>query len=613
MSNDMQLQPTRPQRLKVALERVGERLHLSYRRREWATGTFLLLWLIGWTVGCVFLAGMVINDPQLFHIAFAIPFWASWVFVFIQVLKAFTLREEFTLDSEGAVYLRRAIFPMSTRTVPLAEIKRFTPCHQVGDSEWGTWDFGTEMQTLGQPLQFAFGLNVLERTWLQHELNDHLAELKQTPRETPAEAEPADAESSPSSVGRQDRIETLSAAGDPIAPPTDCRWSRDDDFDAIVFRQRGRLDRQSVAGLLFINCFWNGIVGVFVLALCGIGPPVPAGAMWWGMLVFLIPFEVIGLVMFAALFVAVLEPIRTTTWRFGSNSIDNRWAWPGIGRSRTYPIDGLERIELRRTELLGPTRNPLDLRHSCARAGRQCGIRAGARGDGRGRRVLDPRPDGRGSALDGRRLASGTPDSAAVNVIQLASLATGEDGMDGVLNYGAERGMAPPSPRPSPRGRGRDGQTCSSLPSDDGGFHAMDRGQRGGDAFESFAAVAAAPELAGGRAEPDRGPAAVVDIHRVAQHREPGILLRQTVGQLVPLLRRRSRCATPPAVPRGRFESPPRAGRRRPYPDRAGAPRSESRNRWATPWRCSSSSCPPSSLRSTPSVGSSGKPPWFCM
>ncbi|HEY2251470.1 MAG TPA: hypothetical protein VGH74_10440 [Planctomycetaceae bacterium] len=79
--------PVRPQRVRIDLEQAGDRLHLSYRHRELAGGIFMLLWLTGWTVGCVFLAGMVINDPQLFHFMFAIPFWASWIFVFCQVLK----------------------------------------------------------------------------------------------------------------------------------------------------------------------------------------------------------------------------------------------------------------------------------------------------------------------------------------------------------------------------------------------------------------------------------------------------------------------------------------------------------------------------------------------
>jgi hypothetical protein len=359
------VKPTRPQRIKVEFDRTGERLHLTYRRREWATGAFRMLWLIGWTVGCVFLARTVINDPQLFHFMFAVPFWASWIFVFCQVLKSFTQSEEFTLNSDGASYIRSVIFPICTRTVPLVEIQQFNPCQKIRDSERGTLESGIEIRTLGQSLQFAFGLDIQERTWLWSELNDHLSELNRVTNVVPIDVAPAEDESIDTTPNeRPDRIEALQPAYDPVAPPADCSWRRDDDFDSIVFRQRGKLNRQAVAGLLFINCFWNGGVGVFVLGLLGIGPPVPAGAMWWGFLVFLIPFEGIGLVMFASLVLAVLEPIRTATWRFDSGSILHGLTWFGIGRWWTYPVDSLVEIELRRAKVIQPSRNPLDLRNA---------------------------------------------------------------------------------------------------------------------------------------------------------------------------------------------------------------------------------------------------------
>src|SRR6185369_12829735 len=59
------------------------------------------------------------------------------------------------------------------------------------------------------------------------------------------------------------------------------------------------------------------------------------------------------------------------------------------------------------------------------------------------------------------------------------------------------------------------------TPSHDGSFDAVDGGQIGGDAFEVVAAVAAAPELAGRCAEPDRRVFRVIDIEPVAQHGEP--------------------------------------------------------------------------------------------
>ena len=58
--------PVEPRRRKVALERSGDLLELRCRSPQSARGCFLVLWLVGWTVGCVFLAGAVLKERQLF-------------------------------------------------------------------------------------------------------------------------------------------------------------------------------------------------------------------------------------------------------------------------------------------------------------------------------------------------------------------------------------------------------------------------------------------------------------------------------------------------------------------------------------------------------------------
>ena len=101
--------------------------------------------------------------------------------------------------------------------------------------------------------------------------------------------------------------------------------------------------------LLFVNLFWNGIVSVFVIGLFGgmKAEEVPEGLGWWGMFVFLIPFEVIGLSMFGRLIFVLAEPFRRTCWRFERYQITRHIQWPLIKRSKTWPVEQLDRIELR--------------------------------------------------------------------------------------------------------------------------------------------------------------------------------------------------------------------------------------------------------------------------
>jgi hypothetical protein len=354
--------PAKPRRLTVALERSGDRLGLRCRSREWGGGGFMLLWLIGWTVGCVFLAGWVIRGPQLFNVLFAVPFWASWFFVFFMMLKSFFQREELLLDREGATYVRRVLFPLKVRVVPLGEVRSFDQYTTVTDRESGQCQSGIEIRTLGLPIRMAQGLSGPELDWLQSQLNDHLSALRgaRTARETHAQETTAAATCPAVSEAEDVACTVLSVAANPVSPPSDCCWVRFDGFDDFGFAKRGRLGWASVLGLAFINAFWNGIVSVFVLVLCGAMPDgnPPEGAMWWGLLVFLIPFEVIGLLMFLAFLAALLEPVHRTVWHFTRRGIDHRQTWLGVGPHWTWDVESLDRIELRRDAKRGRRGSP---------------------------------------------------------------------------------------------------------------------------------------------------------------------------------------------------------------------------------------------------------------
>jgi hypothetical protein len=352
--------PERPSHLRSRFELSGSRLTIAYRRID-PTGCFLLLWLTGWTVGCVMLLGMVIQQPAVTSLMFAIPFWASWIFVFCLVMNSFFRKELLELGPEGIQFVCRVIVPIMRRIVPLEEVEGFGSYLKVTDSESNTLAKGIEVRTRGHGFRFGQGLPDAERAWLIDQLNEQLDRLAPdqarpmvgsgSAHDTDGEAddlgkiddrpERADAESS----------ERLVAAATPIAPPSDSRWTRLDDFHQITFVTRGRAGCGAIGMLLFINAFWNGIVGVFVTQL--LGAPMFGdggglkGAEWWFLFVFLIPFEVIGLVMFVGLLVTVVEPFRRTRWSFAYGGAEKQTTWFGIGRSRSYPVDWLDRIELR--------------------------------------------------------------------------------------------------------------------------------------------------------------------------------------------------------------------------------------------------------------------------
>lgn len=330
---------SRPAKLVSTIENLDDALAIGLPQRSGA-GCFLLLWLTGWTVGCVFLAGMVINDPSIGSIAFAIPFWASWLFV-AGLLAWWWFGFETVRISNDEVAITRTVFSytLSERKIPLGEVKSAQGClssYQENDE----FLHGIEISTLGQPIQFGFRLPHHERLWLIQQINRVLDSLL-------------------------DRVETNGPPAKPVMEsraelPSDSTWSREDEFDAIVFSQSGRFAIVAVLGLLFINAFWNGIVSVFVLGLMGFGPDnaaPPQGWEWWGLFLFLIPFEVIGVFMFVGLVLALADPLRRTQIEIDSEQIRERTRWLFVSFKRTWDIDRLNRCVPRGAEVKDPNRS----------------------------------------------------------------------------------------------------------------------------------------------------------------------------------------------------------------------------------------------------------------
>ncbi len=131
----------------------------------------------------------------------------------------------------------------------------------------------------------------------------------------------------------------------PLTPPSDSRWELLNDFHQLTFVTPGRFGCGTIGVLLFMNAFWNGIVSVFLMQLFG-GDDALQGGEWWGLFVFLIPFTVIGLIMFVGLLAALIEPFRRTRWSFTYGGAQWQMTWLGIGPRRSYPVDQLDRIEL---------------------------------------------------------------------------------------------------------------------------------------------------------------------------------------------------------------------------------------------------------------------------
>ncbi|MCE9556995.1 MAG: hypothetical protein K8T91_26920 [Planctomycetes bacterium] len=337
--------PPKPARLKARYEIEGGRMRIEFRRVQWGGGLFLALWLTVWTVGCVVLALAVITQRQIGMLLFALPFWASWVFVAVILIWMLFGRETLEVDSRTVKIWRQAWIKYGKREIPLDEITGFVAGERVTSSEDGRTEPCLTIQSIGKPVDLLAGLPETELLWLVAQLQQLLPEptAQQPDSIGPAAGANEDGPTEDTLIYEKAAFPTRQSAG----PPSDTRWRLSEEFDFLSFLQRGSWSWSGVFGLLFINCFWNGIVGVFVLVLFGIMPgQAPQGWERVGLAVFLIPFEVNGLFMFAGLVLALLEPFRQLAWRFESHEIICRLTWFGIGKTWRYPVERVDRLEI---------------------------------------------------------------------------------------------------------------------------------------------------------------------------------------------------------------------------------------------------------------------------
>lgn len=335
--------PARPRKLKAQYEVVGDRLRVFRRRRQWFAAVFMALWLTGWTVGCVVLAAVVIQQREAFMLLFALPFWAAWFFVAAMLVGQLLNFEEFELDRAGARHRTQALVVLSRRELPLWELRDVNVASwQRSENSESPPEVGLVFRTWGRPLRAFAGLPEAELRWLADQLSKVLDVVRSATPDSSMQRTLA-------ALSLDALPEVLAPLEGEVVPPSDCQWALSQGFDDIEIVNRGRWSWGAVLGLLFLNCFWNGIVGVFVAVASGIAPGGPQGWERLGLIVFLVPFVAIGLLIFAGLALMLAEPFRRTCWRVSPREIECRWRWFGYGPRWTYPIDGLaglDRIEL---------------------------------------------------------------------------------------------------------------------------------------------------------------------------------------------------------------------------------------------------------------------------
>lgn len=331
--------PPQPSSRRVRIEEMGGDLELSFRQRAGCGIVLVLVWLTGWTAGCVLAVCAAFAQPCVQTFLMAPPFLASWVVAFVLLFWGVFGVERVRLGFDGLEYQAVALIPLWQRWIPLAELKSvradFTS-YQVNERNLPYLKF----ETLGQPLCFARGISEEELHGLVERLNRCLEALR------PSELAKNECAIGESETGRG---ELLQPAASPLEPPSDSRIAIHADLETIAFVWQGNWCPNAIWATTLLHLFWNGLVGLFIYQLIQ--------DFHWLLFFFLIPFEIIGLLFCAAWFAALTAPVWRLTWTFGEREIVRRLSVSdaeatviNLGWSKRFNVQSPVRIELRRRE-----------------------------------------------------------------------------------------------------------------------------------------------------------------------------------------------------------------------------------------------------------------------
>lgn len=355
-----------PPRPKTRVEQVGDTLTLRRRTGHIAITAFMLVWMSGWTAGCIALVHQAIMEPSTQFVAFCVPFVIGWFFGAALLAGSLFGRESLVVSRDGVDCEQRMLVRWRRQRAELDDVRAITEFSTMADSESGQRSYGLRIETTGEPIRFGQGTKEEERAWLKDLIGRHIETIApgRLGRAAPAAIESATASevttasttsdmsagatatsASGAAVGMAaaaPAVETLMPNRPPKPEPLDSRLRMTRELNCTTFERTQSLKSAlgGIAGMTGICFFWNGIVSVFVMQLIE--------HFEWFLLLFLIPFEIIGLGLLIGWLVTLTSPFWRRTWTFRPGEVVKRFGILGIGRDRRYELLRLKQLELRR-------------------------------------------------------------------------------------------------------------------------------------------------------------------------------------------------------------------------------------------------------------------------
>lgn len=337
-----QTKAPQPAKAKVRIETVGDELHLSWRGGGICAALFLVVWLAGWSAGCGMMLLQLINGFEWFFFLFSIPFFVAWIAVASVLSYLLFGRQHLILSRENLRTHYQVILPFLSRSVPLEEVDRAVADEVFEDDSEGAGRYVgvVRIETIGKPMTFARGIEQAERVWLAEVINvclDRLAPHREARTEEPElPAVDSEDENLELQIPLDEQAETFELGPELVPRPSESRYQLQREGRSLRFTTRGKWSPAAIAPLTLIMLFWNGIVSVFVMELFR--------NFEWFLFLFLIPFEVIGMILIAAWLGAIAAPATGRSYSFRLGQIEQTGWFALFRRQKTIVFEELDRL-----------------------------------------------------------------------------------------------------------------------------------------------------------------------------------------------------------------------------------------------------------------------------
>lgn len=135
--------------------------------------------------------------------------------------------------------------------------------------------------------------------------------------------------------------------------PAESLWERDEEAREFTIFKKGKFSFRNFMGALCVCLFWNGIVSVFVLTLFGVVPVKGEmdGLGWWFMFLFLIPFELIGVIMILNVLGELFAGWSRERWTLTRDEIRYEKKLFGFKKVKRFDVSRAEKLEIEPTGL----------------------------------------------------------------------------------------------------------------------------------------------------------------------------------------------------------------------------------------------------------------------